>query len=119
MDCRIVSIVKTGCFYVRMPSFERSPILFLYSISKHSNFVFYTCTNTASMTKHFASTNLLTCVPSYVRTMLGMANYPGHSSLTAVEIMRLKDAFQEYSSSKRREQIIKEVSDYEFNVNWC
>ena len=39
-----------------------------------------------------------------------MANYPGHSNLTLIEIMRLKDAFQEYSSSKRREQIIKEVS---------
>ena len=49
----------------------------------------------------------------HVCTVLGMANYPGHSNLTAIEIMRLKDAFQEYSSSKRREQIIKEVSVYE------
>ena len=52
---------------------------------------------------------------TYVRTILGMANYPGHSNLTAIEIMRLKDAFQEYSSSKRREQIIKEVSAHELN----
>lgn len=100
-----------------MPSFESSLILFLSSILHTAQLIIFLFALHLRQLILIRPIYFLTCVPSYVRTMLGMANYPGHSSLTAIEIMRLKDAFQEYSSSKRREQIIKEVSDYELRVN--
>lgn len=40
---------------------------------------------------------------------LGMSNFPGHSVLTTLEISRIREAFEEYSSRKRREEIIRKV----------
>jgi hypothetical protein len=41
---------------------------------------------------------------------LGMANFPGHAVLTTLEISRIREAFEEYSSRKRREEIIRKVN---------
>lgn len=40
---------------------------------------------------------------------LGMSNFPGHAVLTTLEISRIREAFEEYSSRKRREEIIRKV----------